>query len=584
MSIKSSIWVYLLCIIVIMAGSGCRKGVVDEDYILENNFPIVTIGETSKIMASDFYNRLAASDILKYGGILDSTIYFDTLLELVVDTLVSIEAEEVDLRRDMPLYSNYISRYHGFYIRYLYQHMILDSLDIDSSTVDSFYRAHPEDFVYPEQVRARQLVISAEGLMYGEDSLKYREYSDEELDSIAREQVADIRLKIDSGADFGEMAREYSVNRETAMRGGELGYFFRGRFNKEFEEMAFTLEPGALSDPFKSPDGWHLLEVIDHVDSGLVDLTPEVYKEAVRQLAGELGDEKSAILVDSLMKAARIVYNDSALAGSAAEVPDTTWAASINDRDTIYFYRLSDFFNMFKMRNNLLGMTLNDKKGALQSEIVKYLVMQAGDDLGFGDDPEVKNERESLYHKYAVDFVEKESRVFGYEPPDSLVEQYYEENLDKYVFEKPVYVQHIIVEDSLFGEYLRDQALSGVDFLELAERHYPGAEEIRRAAADLGFIGAGEMPEVFYETALKMTEGDISPPVRTEWGFHIIKLMERRYNRSLEQVRTSIVEALKQEHARRHYRQWRRDLMAEYDIEFHLDGIKRIELAAKDRR
>ena len=76
-----------------------------------------------------------------------------------------------------------------------------------------------------------------------------------------------------------------------------------------------------------------------------------------------------------------------------------------------------------------------------------------------------------------------------------MVEQYYQAHLDEFSPEKPLVVQHIIVQDSLFGDFIRSQAMSGYDFLDLAKEYYPGDEDVRAELADLGEIGRGDVPE-----------------------------------------------------------------------------------------
>jgi parvulin-like peptidyl-prolyl isomerase len=578
------ILLFLQALLLIFIWEGCKKVAVDRDYIAAHNFPIVTIDSTTNIMASDLYLRLAMSDLLEKGGILDSSTYFDTLNNIVIDSLVSVEAGKVHLSDYAGLYQTYLMRFHNFYITYIYKNWVEDSIAVDSAAVDSFYHAHPETFSYREQVHARQLVVSAQGYRHGRDSAFYANYTMDQLDSIARETVYKIKEKIDSGAEFGQMANEYSMHRESGDKDGELGYFFRNTYNKEFEDVAFSLPPGTISEPFKSPDGWHIVQVIDHVDSGFVPLTPEIYQDVAYQYTRQLSGLLARHIIDSLILLAHVVYNDSALSGNLYSVPAETWAAIINGRDTIDFYRLPDYLHQYKSQKGLDTLTLAGIKDGLFEAALKYLLMEAGDDIGFGSRPEVVAKREELYHKYAVDVVEAGGRDRDYKAPDSLIADYYQRNMDKFVVEKPIYVQHIITQDSLFGEFLRDQALSGVDFMELAKEHYPGDKEIRTAAADLGYIGPGEMPDNFYQTALGVPVNGVSHPVKTQWGYHIIKVLDRRYSRTLEQVKGEIAEILAEEHQQQFYLQWRKNLMAKYVVEYHLGKIPRIELVSKDRR
>jgi peptidyl-prolyl cis-trans isomerase SurA len=69
--------------------------------------------------------------------------------------------------------------------------------------------------------------------------------------------------KLNKGEDFSKLASEYSDDSGTASRGGELGFFQRGDFIKEFEETAFTLNPGEISDIVKTKFGLHIIQLIE---------------------------------------------------------------------------------------------------------------------------------------------------------------------------------------------------------------------------------------------------------------------------------------------------------------------------------
>ncbi len=66
------------------------------------------------------------------------------------------------------------------------------------------------------------------------------------------------RLK--KGEKFGKLAKELSIDTGSAKRDGSLGYFGRGKMVKPFEEAAFKLEVGAVSEPVKSEFGYHLIK------------------------------------------------------------------------------------------------------------------------------------------------------------------------------------------------------------------------------------------------------------------------------------------------------------------------------------
>ena len=69
-----------------------------------------------------------------------------------------------------------------------------------------------------------------------------------------------LKTQIDNGADFGELARQHSQC-PSGRRGGELGEFNRGQMVREFDDVVFSAEIGAVQGPVKTQVGYHLIEV-----------------------------------------------------------------------------------------------------------------------------------------------------------------------------------------------------------------------------------------------------------------------------------------------------------------------------------
>jgi peptidyl-prolyl cis-trans isomerase SurA len=82
-------------------------------------------------------------------------------------------------------------------------------------------------------------------------------------DETAQQQLMDAYTRIMEGEDFGEFAKLLSDDPGTSNSGGVLGWAGPGNFVPEFEAVADSLEIGALSEPFRSPFGWHIVEVLD---------------------------------------------------------------------------------------------------------------------------------------------------------------------------------------------------------------------------------------------------------------------------------------------------------------------------------
>jgi foldase protein PrsA len=73
-------------------------------------------------------------------------------------------------------------------------------------------------------------------------------------------QAIAILDRIKQGEKFGKLAKELSIDSGSAKRDGSLGYFGTGKMVKEFENVAFSLEVGKISEPIKTQYGYHIIK------------------------------------------------------------------------------------------------------------------------------------------------------------------------------------------------------------------------------------------------------------------------------------------------------------------------------------
>src|SRR5262245_59854343 len=79
----------------------------------------------------------------------------------------------------------------------------------------------------------------------------------------SKDKAREVYEKIAHGSDFAQLARENSKDPGSKDQGGELGFFTRGQMVPQFEEAAFKLKKGEVSDPVESQFGWHIIRVDD---------------------------------------------------------------------------------------------------------------------------------------------------------------------------------------------------------------------------------------------------------------------------------------------------------------------------------
>ena len=146
----------------------------------------------------------------------------------------------------------------------------------------------------------------------------------------------------------------------------------------------------------------------------------------------------------------------------------------------------------------------------------------------------------------------------AFTPSDADVQAYYDNNLDRYTEEVDLRVSHILLrtqdaelaEVQAQAESIAAEARNGADFAELARR-YSEDEGTRDAGGDLGRITRGQMVPEFEGAAFALEQDEVSDPVTSMFGVHVIKATEKTggATQTLDDVRDSIVDILQQESA-----------------------------------
>lgn len=117
------------------------------------------------------------------------------------------------------------------------------------------------------------------------------------------EEAREILAKIKDGADFAELAKKYSKDPNSKDLGGDLGYFAKGKMVPEFEEAAFVLKPGEISDVVKSEYGYHIIKVTGKRNSLSFDDAKEYIKN---NLENAKKDEEFARYLEVWQKQSKI--------------------------------------------------------------------------------------------------------------------------------------------------------------------------------------------------------------------------------------------------------------------------------------
>lgn len=143
-------------------------------------------------------------------------------------------------------------------------------INVTKAEAREIYDSNPEAFASEEQRQARHILVSSE------------------------EEAMEIINQLDKGADFATLAKENSTDTFTKNKGGDLGFFTYTDMVEAFSDTAFNLDEGAISEPVKSPFGYHVIQVTD-----IQEEQPQTFD-----------DVKDSIISDLKLERAEDIYYD----------------------------------------------------------------------------------------------------------------------------------------------------------------------------------------------------------------------------------------------------------------------------------
>lgn len=135
-------------------------------------------------------------------------------------------------------------------IQKLIDEKVAAKVEVTDKEIKSYYNSNKKEFSEPEKVQARHILIKSKP-----------DASDDEK-AEAKEKIEKVQKKLNEDGNFADLAKEYSEG-PSGKKGGELGFFSRGQMVKSFDEAAFALEPGEVSDIVETRFGYHLIKVED---------------------------------------------------------------------------------------------------------------------------------------------------------------------------------------------------------------------------------------------------------------------------------------------------------------------------------
>lgn len=175
----------------------------------------------------------------------------------------------------------------------LTQAAVVDGVKIDAAALREYYDAHKSEY---ERVRARHILIRVQG-----SPVPLKPGSKDLSDAEALAKARKLQQRINAGEDFAAIAAGESDDTASAPNGGDLGWFPKGQMVPTFEDAAFQLRAGQMSEPVKSPFGYHIIRVENHEWQG--------FDEVKGDIEAKMRPEETKKALDALQKGVKIDYD-----------------------------------------------------------------------------------------------------------------------------------------------------------------------------------------------------------------------------------------------------------------------------------
>jgi peptidyl-prolyl cis-trans isomerase C len=242
---KKLLYIPLLIMILF---SACSKRAEDNKTEDRSGDYVARVGPRT-ITADDISERLSA--IPDYArAVYDGERGMRNILdELIKTELLYLQARKDGLDK-APEYRAKVEDYKKFaLVGMLFEKIVASRSEVSEKDARDYYGKNRTDFTRPQRIKASHILVKT------------------------RSEAEEILKEIRNGKSFSTLARNRSIDTNSADNGGNLGFFSMGEMSQEFEEVAFSLKKGEISNPVKSRYGYHIIKVTDRKKEETVEFS-----------------------------------------------------------------------------------------------------------------------------------------------------------------------------------------------------------------------------------------------------------------------------------------------------------------------
>lgn len=420
------------------------------------------------------------------------------------------------------------NRLHDVVMQYMFWDRISRHTVVLDSSIDSFYRVNLPIYTTPARRSVTHILMSDNPKAWEAAGFDVTGWSTETLKAKEKELIDQYDQEIQNGADIADLAAKYSHDSNSKARRGDSGWFKREDMVEEFSHAAFSLPVGTVSKPFRSTYGWHILRVDSASAEHVVPLDESLRSQIRQQLAMQVDTRIAQHFVDSVYQLASYEWNDDILARNVGDYDQYDWVCVVNGTDTITAGVLREYEMMYRTGRRDVQISPDVRKSLLISKSAPWVLSAVSRQLGYFDTDTIKTAYNNLRRSEIQNRIGRDRVPTHLEWSDSELESYYRKHQKEFNADKPVQIQQVVFTDSLKAVEALRSVRAGADFKEVAMQYYPGEQDFKEAAFDLGWIGRNDVDSTLYDKAWLTQVGQVTGPVRTKWGFHLVKVLDKK--------------------------------------------------------
>ncbi|HEY4950020.1 MAG TPA: peptidylprolyl isomerase [Candidatus Acidoferrales bacterium] len=249
---------------------------------------------------------------------------------------------------------------------------------VGDDALRAYYNSHIDEYKVENRVHVEHILFKTVGK------------TDAEIAEI-RQKAEDVLKKAKSGANFEDLAKKFSEDDGTKPKGGDLGWIVEGQTVPEFQQAAFTLPKGSISDLVKTQYGFHIIKVLDHeqahtksFDEVRGSIAPTVLDETVSAAANGFSEKMAAAIrqsnhqpLEDLAKKFNLTVGELPLA--SVTDPITAFANSQEVRTAVFQLRPGELSQPLQTPQGFAIVTPKDIQAAHQGTFAEVRIRVLAD-------------------------------------------------------------------------------------------------------------------------------------------------------------------------------------------------------------